>query len=375
MAGIYIHIPFCRKPCFYCDFHFSISQKNKDQLLDAINWEIHAKSEFFGKDNFIDTIYFGGGTPSVLSQGEIERILDSVRSAFNVNPIAEVSFEFNPDDLDKTYLQSLYDAGINRLSIGIQSFNDETLKWMNRSHTNNQSLECIKYASEVGFKDITIDLIYGIPHLTNKEWQATVDDALNLPINHISAYSLTLENNTPYNRLVNQKKYKKPNNEGASEQFKLLIAAINKKGWEHYEVSNFCKTGNYSKHNTAYWQHKKYLGVGPSAHSYNLEKRFWNVANNKKYIEMYENKVTWFESESLTRADNINEYLLTGLRTKWGINLDELSTKFNFGFSKSNLTKLSKWAEKGWVKVNKKNIVLTTEGFLFADYISSELFI
>ena len=375
MSGIYIHIPFCKQACFYCDFHFSVNRKNKEETIDAICKEIELQKHFFGHSNTIETIYFGGGTPSLLNDDQLNRILESISNNFPVDETAEITFECNPDDLSTNYMQTLYHHGVNRLSIGIQSFNDDILQWMNRSHTNKQSLQCLNEAGNIGFKNVTIDLIYGVPQLSLQEWEHSIDVALDLPINHLSAYSLTLENNTPYKRLVDQKKYLKPNDDLASSQFERMLQKIESKGWEHYEVSNFCKPNEYSKHNTAYWEGKKYLGVGPSAHSFNGKQRFWNVSNNKQYVlNLQEGKLAC-ESEILTEKDQFNEQILTRLRTKWGLNMSSLRSQFGYDMQKLQSANLNVWEKEGWIDLNGDVLRLTKKGFLFADYISSELFL
>ncbi len=330
MAGLYVHIPFCKKACFYCDFHFDVSFKHKDAIVSGLINEIKLRKEFISSNEAIESIYFGGGTPSVLSIAELEQIFETIHVSFDVATEVEVTFECNPDDLSLDFLKELKSVGVNRLSIGLQSFNDEILTWMNRSHNSQQSVQCVLDAAEVGFDKITIDLIYGIPQLSDTEWRETVLRALQLPVNHLSAYSLTLEENTPYEKLVKQQKYEKPNNDLASDHYSSLIEIINQQGWEHYEVSNFCKPGNYSKHNTSYWQNKKYLGIGPSAHSFNGESRLWNVSNNATYLEKLDSGVATYEQENLSPQDRLNETLLTGLRTKWGVNLNALKTIFGY---------------------------------------------
>lgn len=374
MAGIYIHIPFCKKACFYCDFHFSVSLALQDELVAAIIHEIEIRRDFVHGE-VIESIYFGGGTPSVLRINQVKAILEAVYQNFKVVDHTEITFECNPDDLSIAFLEELYTCGINRLSIGIQSFDDDHLKWMNRSHTNNQSRQCIADASQVGFKDITIDLIYGIPQMDTATWRKTVEKALQLPVNHLSAYSLTMEENTPYHKLVAQKKYQKPNDDLASEHYAILEECTQAAGWEHYEVSNFCKTGNYSRHNTSYWQNKVYLGVGPSAHSFDKKARYWNVSNNKQYLEKIRAKEDTYEKEILTPADQLNEYLLTGLRTKWGVDLDTLKNDYGYDILASFAEELQQWSNQGWINRTGDSLSLTPEGLLFADYIASELFI
>ena len=374
MAGIYIHIPFCKKACFYCDFHFDVSLKHKDAVLSYLQKEIVSNANFFNREDVMDSIYFGGGTPSVLSKNELSSILNALYNQYSIAINAEITFECNPDDLSLSYLADLKSLGVNRLSIGVQSFNDDHLKWMNRSHDSAQSLKCIDMAASVGFTDITLDLIYGIPGLGLQEWQETVEHALELPINHLSAYGLTLEPNTPYQRLVDQKKYKSPKDENTSTHFEALVAIIHSNGWEHYEVSNFCKTGNYSRHNTAYWQNKKYLGLGPSAHSFTGTERRWNVSNNEEYISKIAAGEHVFESEFLSVEDRVNEYLLTGLRTKWGVNLAELNSSYGHPIHTLFSKELGDWEQRGWITISQGQLTLTSSGLLFADYIASELF-
>ena len=375
MSGIYIHIPFCKKACFYCDFHFTVSFKIKEKIITAICQELTTRKDFFDPKETINSIYFGGGTPSVLSIKEIDEILGAVYSHYNVEKNAEITFECNPDDLTQDYLRELKFVGINRLSIGVQSFNDEHLKWMNRSHDASQSKKSIEYAAEAGFNNITLDLIYGLPQLSNKEWSANLNEALSLPINHLSAYSLTMEENTPYIKLVNQGKYKKPSDGISSNHYQILVQQTTDLGWEHYEVSSFCKPGNYSKHNSSYWSGDKYIGVGPSAHSYDGNSRHWNVSNNKSYLECISTKKRYFESEELTVSNQVNEYLLTGLRTKWGVDVELLSNKYDYNIMSLFEKEIKYWILLNWMEMKDSNMKLTNKGMLFADHISSILFL
>ena len=375
MSGIYIHIPFCKKACFYCDFHFSVSFKIKEKIITAICQELIIRKDFFDPKETISSIYFGGGTPSVLSIKEIDEILGAVYSYYNVEKNAEITFECNPDDLTQDYLRELKFVGINRLSIGVQSFNDEYLKWMNRSHDASQSKKSIEYGAEAGFNNITLDLIYGLPQLSNKEWSANLNEALSLPVNHLSAYSLTMEENTPYIKLVNQGKYKKPSDDISSSHYQILVQQTTDLGWEHYEVSSFCKPGNYSKHNSSYWSGNKYIGVGPSAHSYDGNSRYWNVSDNKSYLECISTKKRYFESEELTVSNRVNEYLLTGLRTKWGVDLELLSNKYDYNVMSLFEKDIKYWISLNWLEMKDSNMKLTNKGMLFADHISSTLFL
>lgn len=349
--------------------------KSKDEIVAAIHDELILRKAYYAPDEEVTTIYFGGGTPSVLSAMEVSSLLQTIQENFNVATSIEITLEANPDDLTRSYLEELFRVGVNRLSIGIQSFNDDILTWMNRSHTHAQSMECIKNAAEVGFKDITIDLIYGIPQLSLEEWKQTVDRALKLPVNHLSAYSLTLEENTPYNKLVKQKKYKKPNDDLTSAHFRYLVDRINEEGWEHYEVSNFCQKGNYSKHNTSYWQGRKYLGIGPSAHSFDLQHRYWNIPSNADYLSKMREGDSTYEQEELTTENKINERIMTGLRTKWGVNLKAIKREFDYDLVVKNQENITLWKSEKLLTIQDESMVLTTEGVLFADYISSELFV
>ena len=374
MSGIYIHIPFCRKACFYCDFHFSVNQKNRVDMVRCIQEEIGLRQNYLAELTPLNSIYFGGGTPSVLQLSEVEAILDTITRSIAVSLEAEVSFECNPDDLSVDYLKGLKSLGINRLSIGTQSFESDILQWMNRSHTAEQAWRSIHDAADNGFNDITIDLIYGIPQLDTRRWEDTLNKAFQLPINHLSAYSLTLEQNTPYFRLVQQKKYHQPDQDLAGDHYDILVETMAQRGWEHYEVSNFCKEGNYSRHNTAYWQNANYLGIGPGAHSYNGVERSWNISNNKKYIEAISERSLPLEVEQLTPNDKHNEYILTQLRTMWGADLKRMKEEWSSDLVADYRAEIDQWVEQGLMRVSDDRMLLTENGFLYADAISASLF-
>jgi oxygen-independent coproporphyrinogen-3 oxidase len=371
LAGIYIHIPFCKQACFYCDFHFSVNQRNRSEIVQAILTELAMQKGFFVQPTTIQSIYFGGGTPSILSEQEISLILDKIFEVFTVDANAEITFECNPDDLTDQKLNSLKQLGINRLSIGIQSFEENILKWMNRSHNAKEAYDCTLKAAEVGFKNLTIDLIYGIPQLSTQTWELTIEKALGLPVNHLSCYSLTLEEHTPYKRLVEQQKYLPPDDNLATQHYTHLVDRLSHVNWDHYEVSNFCKNDNVAQHNTAYWQRKPYLGVGPSAHSFDGVKRFWNVASNKEYLAAIRNNSSFTECETLSTKDVVNEILMTGLRTKWGVDKEVLN-KLNYTLNQETI---ALFQAKKWLTVDNTKYRLTEEGFLYADYIASELFL
>ena len=336
--------------------------------------------EIIGRVNYIETkeietIYFGGGTPSILSITEIQGLLNAVNKHYSVNKDAEITLECNPDDLNKEKLISLKKIGINRLSIGIQSFNDKELKWMNRSHNGNQAKRSVKMAQKVGFDNITIDLIYGLPNQTSVDWKKNLKKIFDYNIQHFSAYALTIENKTILKHLINTNKIKPLKDELIINQFKLLVAAADEHGFIHYEISNFGKNGYFSKHNTAYWQSKHYLGIGPSAHSYNGESRSWNVSSNKQYIQKIRKGENYFEVEKLTKNQKYNEYIFTSLRIIWGVNSEIIKDRFGEKRKTRFLKEVKKWEQKTYVKQKEKVFTLTKKGQIFADRIASDLFI
>lgn len=374
MAGIYIHIPFCKQSCYYCDFYFTTTTKLKENFIDALHREIPLTKDYLNGEP-VKTIYFGGGTPSLLSADEVTGIINKISEYHNIDELEEVTLEANPDDLTPEKLNELKDTAINRLSIGIQSFYDEDLKWMNRAHNAYEANVVVGNAHKAGFNVLTIDLIYGTPTLTDENWQANIDRALSLGVNHISAYALTVEHNTPLDRLIKQGKYQTTNDDKTSRHFDMLLASIKKAGWEQYEISNYAKDGNYSLHNTAYWQGEKYLGLGPSAHSYNHNQRSWNVRNLRSYIEGVNSGNLQMELETLTADQKFNEYVLTSLRTKWGCSLNTIAKNFNAELANTVRQEIPEFINRGWM-IEKDNILyLTDEGKLFADYIASELFL
>jgi len=374
MAGIYIHIPFCKKACHYCDFHFSTSLKNKEALVTALCKEIELRKDYMGSKN-ISTIYFGGGTPSLLSKEELDKILNTISNHFTVATDAEITLEANPDDLTEEKIAELKQAGINRLSIGIQSFVDEHLALMNRSHNAKQAIDAVKNAQKAGIKNISIDLIYGLPDLPINKWRDNIEQAFNLGVPHISAYCLTIEKKTALNHMVQKKQITLPNDAETSEQFYMLIEESVKHGFTHYEISNFGKEGMYSRHNSSYWKNESYLGIGPSAHSYNGSSRQWNISNNALYIKGIEAGEAVFEIENLTEADKFNEYVMTGLRTIWGINLDYVKTSFGEDILQELIQDSKPYIDSGYMQQNRENVTLTQKGKLIADKIASDLFI
>lgn len=375
MAGIYIHIPFCKKICYYCDFHFSLNLKNKAETVAAICKEIELQKEFFAPKKIIETIYFGGGTPSVLHYLELAKILDTIYEHFTVSESVEITLECNPDDLTRQYCRDINILGINRLSIGVQSFHDEDLEIMNRRHNSYEAAFAIRNAQEVGFKNITIDLMYGLPKMTLDMWRYTLNKAMTLGVQHISAYALTIEPQTAFNKFVKTGTITMLDDSKVVEQFNELKLYAQDYGFEQYEISNFAKNEMYSKHNTSYWKQKPYLGIGPSAHSYNGEYRFWNVAHNRKYIESIQQDNVPQHKEMLTQKDVFNEYVMTGLRTKWGVNLNEIQQKFPGSFYQSFQTTFSKYVTQNLVTQKENSIILTNEGKMISDRIMSDFFI
>jgi len=370
--GIYIHIPFCKQKCHYCDFHFSTSLKNKEDLITCLLKEIEIQKSYLNEE-IVETIYFGGGTPSFLDSLEIRRILDKVYAEFDVISNPEITLEGNPDDFTFQKLQELKQAGINRLSIGIQSFNDVDLTWMNRAHNSNQATKCVQDAQRLGFDNITIDLIYGLPEMTIEAWELNLQKAINLNVQHISAYNLTVEKGTALHHFVKTGKSKPVNDESSAEQFKILIQTLEENGFIQYEISNFGKENYFSKHNSSYWKRKFYLGIGPSAHSFNGNTRQWNVANNAKYIKAINAGEVPFELEKLSKNDRYNEYILLGLRTIWGCEFDYVKSEFGEERLRNLKEQLLNYSDQ--INIDEQSFSLNQKGKVFADRIASELFV
>jgi oxygen-independent coproporphyrinogen-3 oxidase len=372
MAGIYIHIPFCKQACHYCDFHFSTSLTYKSELLQAFVKEISLQKHYLDGET-IETVYFGGGTPSLLSADEINLLINTITGLHTVASNAEITIEANPDDLNKAKLQALRQTAVNRLSIGIQSFFDEDLLWMNRVHRGEEAEASVKRAQDMGFENLTVDLIYGYPLLTDQKWTHNLNKVFELDIPHVSSYSMTVEPKTALASFIKTKKQPAMDDQQSSQQFIALMDAMQLNGFEHYEISNFCKPGHYSRHNSNYWKGVKYLGIGPSAHSFNKETRQWNVANNSKYIQSLQTGSIPTETELLTETDRLNEYIMTSLRTMWGLDLDKLNDIASGSADQLRIA-ARKFFDKEWI-VQKDNIVyLTQAGKLYADHIASELF-
>ena len=373
MSAIYIHIPYCKQRCSYCNFHFIINQNNKKIMINSLIKELELRKTYLKSE--IKTIYFGGGTPSILNKENLEKLFDKIRNTFKISKNAEISFECNPDDLNKAKLILLKNLGVNRLSIGIQSFNDEDLKLMNRSHNSDEAIDSVKLAQEVGFDNLSIDLIYSLPSQSVENWQKNLEIAFSLNIQHISSYSLTIEKNTQLSHLIETKKIIELDEKTSSEHFNLLLKESKKNEFIQYEISNFGKEGYFSKHNSSYWENKNYLGIGPSAHSYNGESRSWNISNNKNYIEMISENKLPSETEILSKNQKYNEYIFTSLRTMWGVDLKRVQEKFDEKIYNYLLLQVVKWKETSDILHTKNTLKLTEKGKLLADLIASDLFI
>lgn len=372
MAGIYIHIPFCKQACHYCDFHFSTSLKKKEEMLAGLKHEMALRqTELDGE--IIETIYFGGGTPSILEVDEINDLIQTVYNLFEVNENPEITLEANPDDLDKATLYKLAESRVNRLSIGIQSFYEDDLKMMNRAHNSTEAIECLEIATSL-FDNISIDLIYGIPNMSNERWLSNVQRILDLGIPHISCYALTVEERTALNKLIKKGVIPSPEEEVAHQHFMLLIETLKANGYIHYELSNFAKSGYYSKNNSAYWLGKKYLGIGPSAHSFDGVHRSWNIANNSLYIKDISEDKLPREIEELNLTDRYNEYIMTGLRTIWGVDLTRVEREFGKTYH-DYLVKLSaSFLEEELMHKEGDILTITNKGKFLSDGIASDLF-
>ncbi|MNX24086.1 Oxygen-independent coproporphyrinogen-III oxidase 1 [compost metagenome] len=379
MSGIYIHIPFCKQACHYCDFHFSTSMKKKDEMVLALAKEIGMrKSEFelldsARSDNQIETIYFGGGTPSVLSNEEINFLISEVYKNYKVSENPEITLEANPDDLSSERILELSKSPINRLSIGIQSFYEEDLKMMNRAHNSAEAKKCLEEAVKY-FDNISLDLIYGIPGLTDEMWKQNIETALSFGVPHISSYALTVEPKTALRKLIDTGKIAEPQDEVASNHFMILVDTLQKNGFIHYELSNFGKENYFSRNNSAYWLGKKYIGIGPSAHSYDGEKRGWNVANNSLYLKSIQENILPIETEILSKSDRYNEYIMTGLRTIWGVSLERIEKEFGSEYLNYLQKQSQKFLNDDLVSIENNILKPTAKGKFLTDGIASDLF-
>ena len=375
MAGIYIHIPFCKQRCHYCDFHFSTSLLHKNELIAALLKELNLQSkEKFITDAHIDTIYFGGGTPSLLTEKELDAILNSVGKWGFVHPQAEITLEANPDDLNEKNLSAWKNTGINRLSIGIQSLYDDELKWMNRAHNADEALHAFDKAQQAGFEKLSVDFIYGGPLLSDERWEKTLYWIGEKKIPHVSCYALTIEAKTPLAKVKRTTEELEASEEKQSRHFGMLMDHMEAMGYEHYEISNFALPGKRSQHNTSYWEGKPYLGIGPSAHSFNGKIRKWNIASNQKYIRSIGENIIPATSETLTDIQQLNEYVMTQLRMTEGINITAINNRFGEKYTNVLDVATQRHIKKGHLQIKDNRIILTKAGKYFADAIAADLF-
>lgn len=373
MSGIYIHIPFCKQACYYCDFHFSTSLRKKEEMIRAIANELIFRKNEFQKET-VETIYFGGGTPSVLDIDEIIFLIKIINENYNIVDLPEITLEANPDDLKDEVILQLANTPINRLSIGIQSFFDEDLMFMNRAHNAEDAKRCLATAIQY-FDNISLDLIYGMPNMSNEKWLQNVQTALSFGVPHISSYGLTVEPKTALKKLIEKQLVPAPNDEVAQEHFLVLIEELEKNGFVHYELSNFGKPTYFSKNNTAYWLGKKYIGIGPSAHSYNGKERSWNIANNALYLKAIQEGKRPSEREPLTLIDRYNEYVMTGLRTIWGVSLERVEREFGERYLLYLLDQAKKYIHSEHLQIDADVLTTTKKGKFLSDGIASDLFL
>jgi len=372
VSGIYIHIPFCKKACHYCDFHFSTSFKHKDQMINSLKHEILIRNREL-KHEKIESIYFGGGTPSVLNIREINSLIETVYDNYLVNDSVEITLEANPDDLTDEKILELFNSKVNRLSIGVQSFFEKDLKLMNRSHTRNQAMNCIKSAGKY-FDNISVDLIYGIPGLDNSRWKENIEILISHNISHISAYALTVEPKTALKKYIDNGIIAPIDDSQSQEQFHILLDILEDHNYENYELSNFAKNNLYSVNNSAYWTRKKYIGIGPSAHSFNGNNRFWNIKNNLKYIESIKNNIIPNEMEVLSAIDKFNEMVMFGLRTSKGISFTDIENEFGSIYKNKLINNSQNHIANELLLIKNDFLYITRKGKFLSDGIASDLF-
>jgi oxygen-independent coproporphyrinogen-3 oxidase len=370
MAGIYLHIPFCKQACHYCNFHFSTSLKLQNDFLDALLKEIAIRRDYLGSEE-VETVYFGGGTPSLLNEEALAAIMDRLHALFPIADGAEVTFEANPDDINADSLNMWKTQGINRLSIGIQSFFEEDLLWMNRAHTADQARDCVLLAMDTGISNMSIDLIYGMPTMSDEKWQHNLAAAADLRIPHLSCYALTVEPGTALDAMTRKRKVKEISNDDQARQFLMMSDYLQSRRYEHYEISNLALPGMRSRHNSSYWSGAKYLGLGPSAHSFDRLSRQWNISNNALYIKSLADDKVPFEIEMLSEKQRTNEYIMTSLRLTEGLDIRKIGREF----SEQIITDGEKFIQRGWMENRDNHLILTREGKLFADGIAAELFV
>ena len=371
MAGIYIHIPFCKKLCFYCDFFHVITTENNSSFIDALLNEATLRKEYLENEP-VSTIYLGGGTPSVFSVKDLGTILNHIHKEFRVTDDCEMTIELNPDDVQPAYLEGLRNHNINRISLGIQSWRDSDLKMLNRRHDSAQAVTALKDTLNAGFENVTIDLIYGIPGMSQKDWESNLDFSFSFGIKHLSAYHLTFEPGTVFAKMLMKGTISEIDENDSAAQFNILIQKAESAGFVQYEISNFGKPGYFSIHNSNYWKQVKYLGLGPSAHSFNGYSRQWNIRDLKGYIKCVNTGKSFFESEELDIKKRFNEYIMTSLRTMWGIDLEYVERMFEKEGYDYVVNLSGKFRNYGLMKLEKNSLVLTNQGKLISDNIISE---
>lgn len=382
MPGIYIHIPFCKKACYYCSFHFATSLLLKNEMIHSLKRELHLHTNdknapvcgmILPKGELIETLYFGGGTPSILLRDELGGIIREVNNIYRIADNAEITLEANPDDITEEKLADWKELGINRLSVGIQSFIERDLHWMNRAHNAEQAINCLSLIRKAGYTNYSIDLIFGIPHLSDEEWEENINRVIDIKAPHIACYALTVEPKTALDKMIRSGKKEDINSDEQARQFEILMQKLREAGYEHYEISNFSLPGSRSRHNSSYWQQKPYLGIGPSAHSYDGQNRYWNISNNAIYIRSVEEEKPFFEKENLSPGQRLHEYIMTSLRTSEGTGLKNIENDFGIEHRDYIINKL-KEVDPGWYLLTQEKIILTDKGKLFADRISVMLF-
>lgn len=383
MSGIYLHIPFCKSKCAYCNFFSLVTEKKMDDYVSALKKEIINRKSYLG-DDVVKTIYFGGGTPSLLPIKYVEEILELLHENYNIISNPEVTLEINPDTIDKDKMMALKHLGVNRMSVGIQSFNDDDLRYLGRRHDSRHALQVLDDLSGVGFDRITLDLIYGMPTLTEEKWNHNLDIFFSTGISHLSAYALTVEPKTILGQKIEKEELQEVSEEDTIRHYNILVERTKENGFEHYEISNFAKEGCRSQHNSIYWQDVKYLGLGPSAHSYDGNSRQWNVSNLTKYIQFVNSDTDldtdtdmgrYYEREILSKEDKYNEYVMTSLRTSWGCNIDKIERDYGKSYAHNFLKNIKKYLDSGIMLMKDNSFILTDEGMLFADGVAADLFV
>lgn len=373
MAGIYIHTPFCKSKCAYCNFFSLASESKINDYVEALKKEIVLRKNYLGET--VKTIYFGGGTPSLLSVKNIEEILDLLNKNYEIISSPEITLEINPDTIDREKMESLKQLGINRMSVGIQSFDDEDLKYLGRRHDSRHAMQVLEDLKHTDFEKITLDLIYGMPTLTEEKWNKNLDIFFSTGITHLSAYALTVEPKTILGQRIEKGELQSVSEEETIRHYNILVERTKENGFEHYEISNFAKEGFRSQHNSIYWRDEKYLGLGPSAHSYDGDSRQWNISNLTKYIQLIGNSEDYFEKEILSRDDKFNEYVMTSLRTSWGCDIEKIERDYGKSYAHHFLKNIKKYLDNGEMLKENNTYFLSEEGKLFADGIAADLFL